>query len=224
MKNAAPKPASRGRPPESKGEARREHILDNTLTLFAGQGIAATTIAQVARTTGVTPAVVHYYFGNRDGLIDAVVTERLASAINYIWNEFSEDTLLEPQSIITAFVDRLFTVVERMPQLPFLWSREILNAGGLLRTRVIGLIPQKKLEMFIRLFTRFQQSGKLNPQIAPALIIPSVMSLVLLPLAAQDILDKVPVFPALDKTLLHRHAIALTLNGLYPQQTQEQLK
>ena len=71
--NTARKHAPQGRPPASKGEDRREHILDNALTLFATQGIAGTTVAQIAGASGVTPAMVHYYFHNREGLLDAVV-------------------------------------------------------------------------------------------------------------------------------------------------------
>ena len=72
MKQTAKKYGPHGRPPAGKNGDKREHILDSALNLFAGQGIAGTTIAQVAKAAGVTPAMVHYYFTNREGLLDAM--------------------------------------------------------------------------------------------------------------------------------------------------------
>jgi len=56
------------------GDARsRELILDAARTSFAATGYAATTIRGVATAAGVDPALVHYFFGTKDGLFAAVM-------------------------------------------------------------------------------------------------------------------------------------------------------
>lgn len=216
VKTSKYKSNSQGRPPKNKNKDKREHILDNALTLFAGQGIVGTTVAQIAKASGVTPAMVHYYFVNRKGLLDALVAERLAKVLEYIWAGVSEETLSEPRLIVTEFVDRLLEIVDRMPQLPLLWSREILNAGGFLRDRVISFVPLDKFERVRSAFAEAQLDGRVNPGVDPDLVIISTLSIVMVPLAAQDIISKVSVLSTINKPLLRQHALALILNGLCP--------
>lgn len=213
--------APQGRPRAGEGEDRREKILNSALDLFARQGVAGTTIAQIAKDSGVTSAMVHYYFRNREGLLDAIAAERLAPAMEYIWAGISGKILSEPDRLVTMFVDRLLETVERMPQLPLLWSREILNVGGLLRERVMALVPAERFTALSRSFSKCQQKGQVNRRIVPALILTSVLAVVMLPLAAQDILGKLQTMPALDKKTLRRHALALLLDGLCPEKNRE---
>ena len=51
----------------------REDILGAARRLFAEQGYAATTVRRVAQEAGVDPALVHYFFGSKDGLYGAAM-------------------------------------------------------------------------------------------------------------------------------------------------------
>ena len=78
-------PARRGRPPKStrQGAASdtREAILDAAEDLFSKHGFYGVTIREVAREAGVDTALVHYYFGAKRDLFDAVFTRRAE-----VWN------------------------------------------------------------------------------------------------------------------------------------------
>lgn len=209
---------STGRRPGTSREVSREHILDSTLALFARQGIAGTTIAQIAKASGVTTAMVHYYFANREGLLDRLVAERLAPCMEYMWAGVSEGTLADPRRIVTEFVDRLLETVTKMPELPLLWSREILSTGGLLRERVFPLVPLEKVEAAQSSFVAAQREGRMNSGVVPGLTLTSIMAVIMLPLAAQTFLDKIPLIPVLDKDTLRQHALAILLDGLCPEE------
>lgn len=56
--------------------ATREHILDHAEALFANHGLHGVTVREVARAATVDPALVHYYFENKQGLFDAVFARR----------------------------------------------------------------------------------------------------------------------------------------------------
>lgn len=58
-----------------------ERILDAAERLFASDGIDATSLRHITRTADVNLAAVHYHFGSKDGLLDAVV-ERRAQPVN----------------------------------------------------------------------------------------------------------------------------------------------
>ena len=63
------------------GEDTRERLLNAAEQLFAEQGIAVTTLRALTRAAGVNLAAVHYHFGGKEGLLDAVV-ERRAIVMN----------------------------------------------------------------------------------------------------------------------------------------------
>lgn len=59
-----------------EGEAR-ERILDAAARLFAQKGFAATTVRDIAAAAGINLAMIHYYFGNKDGLYRAIFEEKI---------------------------------------------------------------------------------------------------------------------------------------------------
>ncbi|WP_211441320.1 TetR/AcrR family transcriptional regulator [Collimonas humicola] len=211
-----PTPA-RGRPLASDQDSR-EKLLDTATLLFSSQGIAATTVAAVARQAGVTAAMVHYYFKNRDQLIEAVVDERISLFIHSIWDPISGEQ--PPEQMIMGIVDRMISTTEKMPWMPALWVREVLSDGGQLRERMVRRVPLAKLALFADSIARSQQAGQLNPQLQPDLIFVSVIGLTMLPLAMARTLKDKPSLPIarkvalMDKAVLVRHIKALLLHGL----------
>jgi len=74
---AVRKPARRGRPPKrAQAPDTSETILDVAEDLFSKHGFYGVTIREVAREAGVDTALVHYYFGAKRGLFDAVFLRR----------------------------------------------------------------------------------------------------------------------------------------------------
>ncbi|WP_188078277.1 TetR/AcrR family transcriptional regulator [Aquicoccus porphyridii] len=64
-------PGLRGR----KKAQRRETILARSSELFAQKGIDATTMAEIADAVGVSTPTIFNYFGNKDGILIALITE-----------------------------------------------------------------------------------------------------------------------------------------------------
>ena len=88
-----------GRPATDPLHDARNLLLAAATSLFAKQGVAATTFANIAQEAGLTPAMVHYYFKDREQLLDAVVDERLAPLIVSVWKPVSE--LDRPSELIS---------------------------------------------------------------------------------------------------------------------------
>lgn len=59
----------------------REYLLDQGEALFARHGLHGVTIREIARSARVDPALVHYYFGTKKELFDAVF-ERRSGVLN----------------------------------------------------------------------------------------------------------------------------------------------
>ncbi|MCB1001774.1 MAG: TetR/AcrR family transcriptional regulator [Ilumatobacteraceae bacterium] len=61
---------------QPRGEARREAILAEAVTLFAAKGFRGTTITELADRVGMTHPGLLYYFGTKQRLLLDVVRER----------------------------------------------------------------------------------------------------------------------------------------------------
>ena len=60
---------------DRKKARRREDILNAASALFAAKGIDATTMAEIADAVDVSPPTIFNYFGNKDGILIALITE-----------------------------------------------------------------------------------------------------------------------------------------------------
>ncbi len=111
--------AKRGRPPKARAAGAadtRDLILDAAEDLFSKHGFYGVTIREVAREAGVDTALVHYYFGAKRALFDAVFLRRAeflnserVNAINSYATEMGEAMTLE--GLFEAFL-----------RPPFRWS------------------------------------------------------------------------------------------------------
>lgn len=59
-------------------EARRGQIVDTTLAVIADDGLERASFARIARAARISPALISYYFGSRERLLDEVL--RVADA------------------------------------------------------------------------------------------------------------------------------------------------
>ena len=54
---------------------KKEKILQAALELFAKEGFYATSTSKVAKTAGVSEGLIFRHFGNKEGLLHAVLDE-----------------------------------------------------------------------------------------------------------------------------------------------------
>ena len=203
-----------GRPAESDSDLR-ERLLDASLARFVAEGIAATSLKSIATQAGVTPALVHYYFGNKEQLVAAVVDERLMAVTAELRGLIGEDKGDgDPSALVRDFVEGLGSVVARHPWLPVLWAREVLTEGGALREVMLARVAPMLPQMMAARFARAQQAGNLNPALDPRLLVVSLIGLTLFPLAAEAIWRRLFDAGDIDHTRLQRHTIALLERGL----------
>jgi len=200
-----------GRPVANPDRHTRELLLTAATELFAEHGVAATSFTTIARRANLTPAMMHYYFDDRDQLMDAVVEERLLPIIAYVWDPVKPG---DPSEIIRGIVERLLSGVERAPWVPSTWMREILNEGGLLRGKVLPRIPVDKVRLVGQAIRAGQTRQALNPDLDPLLVVFSALGLVMLHMATIKVWAEIFHRPALSAEAMCRHISALLLDGL----------
>ncbi|MGY4708484.1 TetR/AcrR family transcriptional regulator [Mycolicibacterium sp. CBM1] len=85
VSDSAPPRATPRRPPggsQQRAERTREAVLDETVRCVIEEGFAAASARHIAERAGVTWGVVQYHFGDRDGLLMAVVDRGFAELLD----------------------------------------------------------------------------------------------------------------------------------------------
>jgi len=200
-----------GRPPADQPNLR-ERLLDAAVQAFATSGIAAASCTSIADAAGVTPAMVHYYFGSKEKLLDAFLAERLmprvaelAASVRAVGDD--------PRALVAAFVRGLHAIVRRYPWWPSLWIREVLGENGALRDFIVERIAAQVPLVLAKRFAALQKEGAISPDIDPRLLVVSLVGLTMFPLAAQPIWRRVFDARDVDVAALERHTLALLDHG-----------
>ena len=211
---AAPRKRARGRRPTAETADLRATLLDAALACFVRGGIAATSLRDIAKEAGVTPALVHYYFGDKAQLQEAVVTERLLPVVAKMRAPVMQAGNGDVAGLVAGFVRGIGTVVAEHPWLPTLWVREILCEGGALREMMIRQVGPLLPTMMAGRFAAAQQAGQLNPDLDPRLLMVSLIGLTMFPMASAPIWRQLFGADDIDFNDLRRHTLVLLDRGL----------
>jgi AcrR family transcriptional regulator len=206
-------PAARGPGrPAGEGPELRQRLLDAAVACFARKGIAGSSLRAIADEAGATPALLHYYFGNREALTGAVIDERLLPVMRGLEQPLG-DADGDPRALIRGFVRGVLRVAMAHPWLPRLWVREVLHEGGALRGLILDRMATLPRGLAAR-FARAQAAGRLNPRIDPRLLVPSLIGQTMFMAASAPIWRRVLDADDIDVDALCDHVLALLEQGL----------
>jgi TetR/AcrR family transcriptional regulator len=110
------------------GDARTENqarILRVAIREFAQKGLAGARVAEIAEQAGVNKQLLYYYFGSKDGLYSAVLSNMVTVSRNNILARSELQSLTEWFSGSLSPED-----IERRRTLRRLWMWEALERGG----------------------------------------------------------------------------------------------
>lgn len=212
-------PRRPGRPSGgTKGTEKREHLLDTALNLFARQGIADTSLNAIAREAGVTPAMLHYYFHNREQLLDVLIEERFLPvrlAAGSVFDANADD----PIAAFTQLAQRFIDISTEHPWFAPLWLREVMSDNGVLKQRMDERFGDAQRKAALKSIMRWQAEGKLSADLEPSLLFITLFGMTLLPLATAPKWhrDNNSSNGPQSAEVIARHAIALLSYGLGPQ-------
>ena len=107
----------------------RELILAAAFRLFSEQGIDAVSIRAVNREAGLGPASVHYHFGTKEALLDAVINSYGDSVIDSIRARAQEivagDTPASARDLVTMLAEPYVELMDTHRQQGHAWMRII---------------------------------------------------------------------------------------------------
>src|SRR5689334_11422948 len=109
----------------------RERILDSAARLIAAKGFAATTVRDIATGAGLNLAMIHYYFGNKEGLYRAIFEEKVSTVQRLLADAaLGEGSCRER---LERFVRAYAAFLCRHPHFARIIQREMLGGGPTFR-------------------------------------------------------------------------------------------
>ena len=114
-----------GRPHKDDESDVSERLLDAATELAVEVGFEACGLREIARRAGVSPGMIAYYFGDRDGLYQAMF-QRIFARMHERVFEVLEDSSVTSEDRIAALIRIQVSTIAADPWLPRLVMREVL--------------------------------------------------------------------------------------------------
>lgn len=168
------------RPGPSGAADIRKSILNTAEYLFATRGFAATSVREIAERVDVTPAMVHYYFGSKKRLLQAVMEQVLEPMTDAL-----ADLQQRGQIPVAELTGLMFGMAAEHPYLPQLITREVFLPGGQLQQEFLRDFAPRLGGRLPHILQREQQHGRVAADLDPSITALLVLSLCFFPFIAR---------------------------------------
>lgn len=188
------KSAPRRRPGRPRGEMHTEAIraalLKAAREQFAKRDFTAASVREIAAAARVNPAMIHYHFGDKDGLYRAMLEETIGPVLQKV-QDLMERGGRESQASIHDALEAVMTMLAREPWVARLIVREVLAEEGPFRELFIREFASKGGGRVPKLLEREMATGRVRKDLDPTLGALSFMSMALFPFIALPVAEKV---------------------------------
>jgi len=152
---------------------KKDHILAVAEELFGEKGFDGTSVRDIAQHAGVNLAMISYYFGSKEKLLESLVEVR-AGYVYGILEELNKDQTLSPWDKIDRVVDFYVDRVLSNQRFHNIMYREATNARSEEIRDSILRIKMRNLEQLTKIITDGQQK-RLFRQVDIPLTVGSLM-------------------------------------------------
>ena len=196
-----PKASSRrpGRP--AGGDAAvRESLLEHGRELLLQHGFGNVSTRRIAAAAGTTPAMIHYYFGDKLGLYRAMIESAVQPLIDSVrrLEQAAGDEAPGLEAVLRAYM----RMVAANPWFPALLIREVLDQKGRMRGDFIERFAGKTAPELVTVLRREREQGRLRGDLDPRFAAVSRLSLCALPITG-PVLGFRPEGDELDRFISH---------------------
>ncbi|MEW6331643.1 MAG: TetR/AcrR family transcriptional regulator [Pseudomonadota bacterium] len=185
--------ALRRRPGRPRGEAHSEAIraalLKAARQLFAQRDFKAAPVREIAAAARVNPAMIHYHFGDKDGLYRAMLQETMGPVLQKV-QELMNHSSGRPAGSIHDALEAVMTMLAREPWVARLIVREVLAEEGPFRELFIREFAARGGGRVPQLLEREMAQGRVRKDLDPVLGALSFISMALFPFIALPVAEK----------------------------------
>jgi len=175
-----------GRPAEQHRSEVRVRLGAAARELFARQGFEGVSLRQVAESAGVTPAMVNYYFGGKQGLWLAVLEDYLEEALGNLLAARAE---IEGPGGLVVYLSRHAELLGRQPWVAPLLFREVVLGGGP-SADFVQRFPGQLRDMLRAAIAKARSRREISPDLDTDLLVMSLLSAAVFPFLVGPMVEK----------------------------------
>lgn len=178
-----------GRPRRREADpAVRDRLLDAASALFARRGYAAVPIREIARSAGVTSAMVHYYFGDKRALYHEMLERALGRVLERVRRVVAERT--GGEAGLVGLLEVVQGALAADPWIPPLVLREVLSEEGRFRERFVEIYASQLARIVPGLIESEIRAGRFRADLDPRLAFLSFVALMAFPFVARPVIER----------------------------------
>lgn len=151
-KPAATIKRKKGRPSASKSMVGKEILIEITCELLSKLPPQAVTRVEVAKSAGVDPSLIRYYFKNRSALILAAF-EQLTNEYNNLLTVESAHFDNSPEGRLRSRVSAIFRLVKTYPHYHRLLIEEIAPMNTPESNEILSKLTQNRVDAYRNILT-----------------------------------------------------------------------
>ena len=174
-----------GRPAGSCQNIKQD-LMISAIRLFSDNDFNSVSSKDIAKSCGTTSAMVHYYFGSKEKLIDNIATDFLVPVFKEILQSALDKE--NPLDMVENVVDNVTVLAIKHPYIAKMWSKNFLHHDSNLAKHILPYIPFDKLALFTKKIIQGQKDGIINKDLLPKLVYPAIVSNIFIPINAFDFL------------------------------------
>lgn len=207
-----------GRPKKSFQTDIRQRLFDAAKELFGQNGYESVSTRQIAQAANTTPAMIRYYFANKQGLYFCILTES-GGQIKAMLQEFNRAPKLEHlEQFFLGFYDFFYL---NNTHTTTLLRHNISNSGDIeLMKKVIDTAPKPAYKLLVSIIEKLQSSQQIRADIDSNLLAVQIMSLCSYPCIFNPMFEQI-MERTLDKefyTQLAQQNLKVLLTSILPEQ------
>lgn len=148
-------------------------ILQAAEKLFAGEGYDGTSIRTIAKEASVNIAMISYYFGSKEKLLEALIIHRTSGMKIQLENIFKED--LTPLEKVDRLIDLYISRINKNKCMYQILHFELSTKKRIMDMNAFKKVKIENLQAFTKIIQEGQELGHFRKDVNITLIPPTIM-------------------------------------------------
>jgi AcrR family transcriptional regulator len=134
---------------------KKKHILHTAEQLFAANGFEASTVRDIADAAGVNLAMISYYFGSKEGLMEYLFHERMDNTKIKVEQLLKNENIAPFDKVEIMLGEYITKVIQNQSFYKILICEQIMNKNKI----ILKLLKELKMG-YATMFTELVQEGQ----------------------------------------------------------------
>jgi AcrR family transcriptional regulator len=153
-------------------------IIETAEQLFSEKGYEATTVRDIAEVAGINIAMVSYYFGSKEKLLEAVFNHRMGNFKMRVESLLKNDSLSPIQKVDILIDEHIERVAHHSGFYKIMLSEQVINKNPVI-LKLLSELKMRNAELINKLITDGQKKGDFKKNVDVVMLLSTMVGTVI---------------------------------------------